>query len=317
MITVIGSLNMDLVVTAERAPEQGETVTGTGFAQIPGGKGANQAVAAARGGARVAMAGRVGDDAYGRALVEALEKDPVDTSAIEKIPGIPTGIAAITVDQKGHNRIVVVPGANGRLTPKTAEDLRGLIARSRVLLLQLEIPLDAVGRAIEIAREEGVCCILNPAPALSLPDFFYTHVDMLTPNETELALLSGRTDIREGARVLLERGLATLLVTLGEDGALLLTPEGERHFPAYRVAMTDSTAAGDCFNGNLAAGMDRLLEGRTADKTFVPSLIDLVPVIDRAMKAAAISVTRQGAQPSLPEAEEIDRFDSWYPEHRL
>lgn len=323
MITIIGSINMDLVVNTQRAPEQGETVTGDDFHQIPGGKGANQAVAAARDGAATVMAGRVGNDAFGNILIETLGQDPIDTSFIEKVSDTSTGVAQIIVDQQGHNRIVVVPGANGCFTADDMDALRPLIARSNVLLLQLEIPLEAVERALVIAREERVFSILNPAPAVSLPSSIYQNADLMTPNETELLLLSDwpKQDTsafdRAGA-VLLERGLSTLVVTLGEQGSLLINNKGNARFTAYRVAMVDSTAAGDCFNGVLAAGIDRLIEARK-DRLypFIPSIDELAPIIDRATRAAAISVTRRGAQPSIPKAHETDAFDSWYEAHRV
>ena len=322
MVTVIGSMNMDLVVTAQRAPEQGETVTGDDFQQIPGGKGANQAVAAARDGAETAMVGRVGEDAFSDILIDTMKKDPIDTRYIEKISQISTGVAQITVDHHGHNRIVVVPGANGSFTADDMESLRPLIARSNVLLMQLEIPLKAVERALVIAKEEGVFSILNPAPAINLPDSIYKNVDLMTPNETELLLLSGwhaddTTSWDQAGAVLLERGLKTLLVTLGEQGSLLINHQGDAHFAAYRVRMLDSTAAGDCFNGVLASGIDRLIGRYKCKKgAFTPSIEELAPIIDRATRAAAIAVTRRGAQPSIPEAHEIDAFDTWYEAHR-
>lgn len=323
MITVIGSLNMDLVVTTDRAPEEGETVTGSGFFQFPGGKGANQAVASARSGAKTAMAGRVGKDAFGQALVSSLARDPIDTTRIEMTNGLATGMAAITVDRQGHNRIVVVPGANGSLTAGHMEALRPLIAQSNVLLLQLEIPFEAVEKAVSLARQENVYCMVNPAPAMTLPHSFYHQVDLLTPNESELGLLAGMAsqtpeDWRAAGRVLLDRGLQTLVVTLGGEGCLAMDGQNELHLPAYRVRMVDSTAAGDCFNGALAAAIDAMIEarGKTARRT-VFSPMDLAAALDRATRAAAISVTRQGAQPSIPWQKEVDHFDGWFEKHRL
>lgn len=323
MITVIGSLNMDLVVTTDRAPEAGETVPGQTFSQYPGGKGANQSVAAARSGAVTAMAGRVGRDLFGDALLRALSQDPLDLSAVEQLADHPTGTATITVDRQGQNRIVVVAGANGTFKPEEMERFRPLIARSHVLLCQLEIPLGAVAKALEIAREEGVFCLVNPAPALPLPDVFYRQVDLLTPNASELELLAGMTledeaDWREAGRILMEKGLGTLIVTLGETGCLLMDGQTVSRFPAYRVKAVDTTAAGDCFNGVLAAELDALIEeegrGKPA-RRFTGAT--LAPAIDRAMRASAMSVTRKGAQPSLPWRHEIDDFDDWYRTHRL
>ncbi len=323
MITVIGSLNMDLVIKAERAPQAGETLIADSFQEIPGGKGANQAVAAAREGAQTFMAGRVGQDAFGQSLLQSLAQDPIDITYIEKVPGLSTGIASITVDQAGQNRIRVVSGANGSLEASDIQALRPLIARSHVLLLQLEIPMEAVEEALILAREEAVFSILNPAPALALPPSFYHLVNLMTPNESELAQLSGlpvssREQVDQAGRQLLERGLENLVITLGQDGALAMNLQGKLHFPAYRVRVEDSTAAGDCFNGVLAAGIDRLIQARAdGPKAFVPSLEDLAPIIDRASRAAALSVTRPGAQPSLPWTQEVDDFDSWYEKQGL
>ena len=323
MITVIGSLNMDLVIKAERAPQAGETLIADSFQEIPGGKGANQAVAAAREGAQTFMAGRVGQDAFGQSLLQSLAQDPIDITYIEKVPGLSTGIASITVDQAGQNRILVVSGANGSLEASDIQALRPLIARSHVLLLQLEIPMEAVEEALILAREEAVFSILNPAPALALPPSFYHLVNLMTPNESELAQLSGlpvssREQVDQAGRQLLERGLENLVITLGQDGALAMNLQGKLHFPAYRVRVEDSTAAGDCFNGVLAAGIDRLIQARAdGPKTFIHSLEDLAPIIDRASRAAALSVTRPGAQPSLPWAQEVDDFDSWYEKQGL
>ncbi len=318
MITVIGSLNMDLVVTAKRAPEQGETVAGLSFDQFPGGKGANQALAAARSGTETALAGRVGRDAFGQALIQALSRDSLDLSALEEVAEAPTGIAAITVDEAGHNRIVVVPGANGTFSASQMEAFRPLLAASNVLLLQFEIPMDAVEAAIVLAREEGTFCMVNPAPAEPLADHLYPLIDLLTPNETELSLLTGESDWRLGGRKLIARGLETLVVTLGAQGSLAMKAGTQQLTPAYRVKMVDSTAAGDCFNGSLAAGIDAMMGAKAPGRQrFKPSLQDLAPALDRASRAAAMSVTRRGAQPSIPLAEEIDNFDAWYPLHRL
>lgn len=323
MITVIGSMNMDLVVKTERAPEAGETLTGDSFQLIPGGKGANQAVAAAREGGATSMAGRVGDDSFGQALLQSLAQDPIDTRQVQVMAGLSTGVASITVDQQGQNRILVIPGANGSFIAPDIEALRPLIASSHVLLLQLEIPLEAVEKALRIAQEEGVYSILNPAPAVPLPPSFYPMARMMTPNETELALLSGlevtsELQEQEAGRTLLDRGLENLVITLGARGSLLMNRQGQAYFPAYRVPVVDSTAAGDCFNGVLAAGIDRLIGSRQAGKgPFVPSLEDLAPLIDRASRAAAIAVTRKGAQPSLPWARETDDFNKWHAKQGL
>lgn len=307
MITVVGSLNMDLIVNTERIPVEGETVLGHGFRQAEGGKGANQAVAAARLGADVAMIGAVGNDDYGTRLTDALARDGIRTDTVIRSDE-PTGVAVIIINGRGNNCITVASGANFTLTPADIEACDALIARSNVLLTQLETPLDTVLRACELARTHGCLTVLNPAPATDLPDELLARIDLLTPNETELALLSGRsTDTLEqcerAGRVLLERGVKTLLVTLGEHGSLLMTSERTEHIPAFLVAMTDSTAAGDCFNGALVTALER---GETLDDA-----------ISFAMKAAAMAVTRRGAQPSLPTAEDMAGFDAWFETHRL
>ncbi|HZK28894.1 MAG TPA: ribokinase, partial [Clostridia bacterium] len=257
------------------------------------------------------------------ALLGTMGRDPIDLTHIQTMKDVPTGIASITVDRQGHNRITVVPGANGTFTKEDIESLRPLIARSNVLLLQLEIPLEAVETAIRIAYEEGVFCVLNPAPAMILPNSFYQYVDLMTPNESELSLLSGRPTADraqwlEAGQALVASGLATLIVTLGQHGSLAMNNKGSAHFPAYRVRMLDSTAAGDSFNGALASQIDRMI-GQRGDSTvrFSPSIDDLAPAIDYATKAAAMSVTRSGAQPSIPLSEEIERFDAWFASHRL
>lgn len=317
MITVIGSINMDLVVLADRAPDAGETILGNNFRQIFGGKGANQAVAAVRCGAMTTMIGRVGNDSFGDALLSGLQHEFSGSAVIDRVDGVPTGIAVILVDAKGQNRITVIPGANHTFDEESVESLRPVIARSRVLLLQLEIPLEAVYRALSIAREEGVFSILNPAPAANLPSSLYELVDLLTPNETELSIMTGsptgtRPQQMEAARALRRRGVKSLIVTLGAYGSLCIDrEENVKHIPAYRVNAVDTTAAGDCFNGAVACEIDRVLAEQSPG-TFGPTTDELVRAIEFATKASAISVTRIGAQPSLPYRDEIDAFDNWY-----
>ncbi len=320
MITVIGSINMDLVVTTDRAPDAGETVLGNNFQQIFGGKGANQAVAAVRCGARTTMVGRVGDDSFGDVILKGLKREFGDGAAIEIIDGVPTGIAVILVDAKGQNRIAVISGANHTFNAESIEALRPVIARSRVLLLQLEIPIDAVCRALAIAREEGVFTILNPAPAADLPPEIYRDIDLLTPNESELSLLTGlptgtRPQQIEAAHELHRRGVKSLIVTLGSYGSLCIDCEKNiKQIPAYRVNAVDTTAAGDCFNGALACEIDRMIEECNTE-ILIPSMNEIVQAIEFATKAAAISVTRVGAQPSLPYRREVDNFDDWFRAH--
>ena len=295
-VVVVGSLNMDLVVRAPRLPVPGETVLGGGFSTVPGGKGANQAVAAARLGARTAMIGCVGEDAFGRQLRAGLEVDHVDVSAVRTVPGRSSGVALIVVDDGGRNGIVVVSGANGQLAPEDIDRQARLIASTRVVALQLETPLATVEHAARAAKQQGKIVVLNPAPAQPLPPALIQCADFLVPNEIEAAMLSGLRvesieSATEVARRLRIQGAANVLVTLGERGVVAVTGDGVQHFPARRVQAVDSTGAGDTFVGGFCAA---LAAGRT-----------VTDAIAFAQAAAAISVTRAGAQPSIPFAHEV------------
>jgi ribokinase len=297
-IVVVGSLNMDFVVQVGTLPRPGETVQGSAFATIPGGKGANQGCAAGRLGGRARMVGRVGDDVFGRQLVESLELAAVDASAVDVTADTPTGVALIAVESGGQNQIVVAPGANGRLTPDdVARGLRGLAGG--LVLLQLESPLETVERAARVGRESGASVVLDPAPARELSDGLLSYVSYLTPNESEAAALLGRrqdalplTEAPEVARALRARGPRTVILKLGAQGAYVDDGSGGRHFPAPRVDAVDATAAGDTFNGALAVA---LAEGRP-----------LPDAVAFANAAAALSVTRHGAQASIPTRSEVD-----------
>ena len=293
-ILVIGSLNADLVVRAPRFPEPGETLSGEDLAIIPGGKGANQAVAAARQGASVAMVGRVGDDPFGPMLIQNLQDNRVDTTHVQET-GSATGTAIIIVASSGQNSIVLSSGANGRLTPADVESAPFQDGDS--LLLQLEIPLETVNHAAKVARRNGLRVILNPAPARQLPDSLLADVDILIPNESELHLLSGRpvTDLdsaKSAARELLAKGAKTVIVTLGSNGALLVTDEIATHVPAFKVNVVDTTAAGDAFIGGLTAA---LLEGKPLEEA-----------VRYGNASGALATTRFGAQPSLPTIDEVE-----------
>lgn len=291
-ILVVGSINMDLVVRSPHLPLPGETILGSRFDTFPGGKGANQAVAAARLGAPVKMIGRVGKDAFGEAMLETLRRDGVDVAAIGCDPEAPTGVALITVDDAGQNTIVVASGANMRLAPEHVTQAEALFKDAALLVLQLEIAQPVIEQACLLARRHGVRILLNPAPARPLPAEFLRGVDLLIPNQIELALLAGEQDPPAAARKLLSWGVGQVIVTLGKDGALLLSGTQEKPVPAYRVKVVDTTAAGDAFVGALAVA---LAEGR--------------PVAEAAAwanAAAAVSVTRAGAQPSLPRREEVE-----------
>jgi ribokinase len=298
-IAVVGSLNMDLVVRVPHMPIPGETVIGSDFRTIPGGKGANQAVAAARLGVEVSMIGRVGDDDFGRAQLRNLGELGIDTTHVLVDPEAATGIALITLDASGQNSIVLAPGANMRLTKEDISAAQGAIVQSDILVLQLESPLEVVTYAIDIAHAEGVKVILNPAPARPLPEETLARLDYLIPNESETALLTGIevADIhsaKEAAARLREEGVGTVILTLGDRGAFLASAEESMHVPGYEVEVVDTTAAGDAFVGGLAVA---LAQGQ-----------DLAEAVRYANAAGALAVTRLGAQPSLPTRQEVEEF---------
>ncbi|GGU89316.1 ribokinase [Streptomyces litmocidini] len=289
-IVVLGSTNMDLVVHVPRTPALGETVTGRSFRTIPGGKGANQAVAAARAGAEVAMIGVVGADEFGPRLRAALEHCAVDTDLLRTAEG-PSGTAHVVVDDEGGNAIVVVPGANGTLTSLTHGD-EALIGTADTLLLQLELPLSVVVEGAVTARRLGVRTVLTPAPAQPLPPELLAATDLLVPNEHEAAALTGLTDPREAARALL-RDVPEVVVTLGAAGSLYAVRGAEPvAVPAPRVRAVDTTGAGDTFVGALAVALG---EGRPAPEALA-----------WAQTAAALSVRREGASTSMPYRVEIE-----------
>lgn len=290
-IVVVGSINMDLVTLAPRFVAPGETLTGDRFLTIPGGKGANQAVAAARLGASVAIVGAIGDDAFGEQLHAGLIAEGIDVSHVTRIDGIGSGTASITV-AGGENQIVVVPAANGRVTPAHVEAARELIRSADALLVQLEIPLDAVDTALRIAADADVPVILNPAPAQRLPVEWLARVRFLTPNEHELATVlgdDGSTDFRE----LMRRAPCPVVLTRGSDGAWFRDGDVEpSHQTGFKVDAVDSTGAGDTFNAALAV---YLAEG-------------LDVAVRKACATAAIAVSRLGAQGGMPRADEVDAF---------
>ena len=297
-ITVVGSLNMDFVVQVERLPRPGETVLGGRFATQPGGKGANQACAAARLGGRVRMVGRVGDDGFGVELRRNLEADGVDTRGVQVSAALPSGVALIFVDASGQNQIVVAAGANQTLTRSDVDEaIAG--ASEGFLLLQLESPLETIEHAAALGARRGLGVVLDPAPARALPDTLLANVSCLTPNESEALTLLGRpgsvVSLAEApgvARALLERGPRAVVLKLGALGAYADAGSGGRHFPAARVDALDATAAGDTFNGAFAVA---LAEGRP-----------FADAVAFANAAAALSVTRLGAQASIPSRSEVD-----------
>jgi ribokinase len=303
-IIVVGSINTDLVIRGPRLPAPGETVLGGEFYQAAGGKGANQAVAAARSARQpVTFVGAVGDDALGHEALERLRCENLVCDYVRTVRGQPTGVALILVDEQGQNLISVAAGANAHLTPADLDRVpQEVFISARVFLTSLETPLETVVRGLSLARRAGLTTILNPAPARPLPDEVLTLVDVLTPNESEAETLvggdregtrSGRITPAECAARLVKRGCRSVIATLGEAGCLVAGRENGR-VPGRAVAAVDATAAGDAFNGALAVA---LAEGRT-----------LVEAARWANVAASISVTRRGAQPSLARREEIDEI---------
>lgn len=295
-ICVVGSINADLVARVPALPRPGETVLGGSFSSVKGGKGANQAVAAARAGAVTSLVARVGDDDLGRAAREALAGEGIDVRHVRGTTDQPTGVALILVDARGENAIAVASGANAALSPQDVDRARDVIEAADVVLVQLEIPPEAVARAVTIARASGRTVILNPAPARSLPAPLLADVDVLTPNETEAEILTG--DPSADAAALCERLLAlgcrSVVLTRGASGALVATASGTTVVPAFPVTAIDTVAAGDIFSAALGVALS---EGQ-----------DLSIAARFAAAAAAISVTRAGAQASAPFRAEIDRF---------
>jgi ribokinase len=299
-IAVVGSMNMDLVVKTPHLPKPGETVIGEDLLTVPGGKGANQAVAAARLGAKVAMIGRVGDDLFGQQLRENLIADQIDLRHVIVTPGTGSGVALIVVDEKGQNSIVVSSGANARVTVADVDSAAKAITTADVLVLQLEIPLEAVTRAAQLARQSGVQVILNPAPAQKLPADLLALVDILIPNESETATITAlsiesQEEMGAAAAELMAAGVGSVILTLGERGAFLAQKGATRHFPPFVVdQVVDTTAAGDAFVGGLASAIG---EGKP-----------IMEAVSWGNAAGALAVTRTGAQLSLPIREEVERL---------
>lgn len=299
-IVVVGSINLDLVVGADRIPQVGETVIGNTFNTFHGGKGANQAVAAAKLGYPVSMVGNVGNDAFGSQLRNGLKSAGVDTAWVKAVEG-PSGVALITTGRHGENNIVVVPGANGHLTPGLLEKSTPLLERAGFFLVQLEIPLETVEYLAQFAECNNIPLMLDPAPARDLPVSLLRRVTWITPNETEAQTLLNTTSLdgHQGTYAAAERllacGVKNVLLKLGSRGCVIA--QGgmpQEPVPAFSVKAVDTTAAGDAFNAGFAVG---LLRGYTAVRSAV-----------FASAVAAISVTRSGAQPSMPTGEEVDRF---------
>lgn len=298
-ILVIGSLNMDQVVVTPRLPLMGETVLGNSYSTYPGGKGANQAIAAARLGASVRMVGCIGQDTFGQSLRENLVTNKVDVSQLKVSPNISTGTALITVDQSGRNTIIVVPGANFDLLGQDIDALEKTMEGVSLVVVQMEIPLATVWESILLAKKHAIPVVLNPAPANTIPDEILNGLDYLIPNDSELSLLTNRPtgtlpEIRSACAFLLSKGVKRVILTRGEDGCYYVEKEGEILLPAFIVDSVDSTAAGDAFIGGFASSIDK---GK-----------DIQSALITGAAAGALSVTRAGAQTSLPTRQELENF---------
>ena len=298
-IVVVGSSNTDMIIKVPRIPKPGETILGGVFATAAGGKGANQAVAAARAGGEVGLVARVGEDMFGEKAVQGFVTDKIDVKHVKKDQKNPSGVALIFVGADGENSIAVASGANGTLSPEDVNSARKVIESADILVLQLEVPLETVQAAAAVAAKAGVKVILNPAPACPLGDDILKNVSIITPNESEAELLTGIKVVDEksaerAAQVLIGKGIETVLVTLGPKGAWIKTRNISQLVPGFVVKAVDSTAAGDVFNGALAV-----------------TIAEKKPLLEAARfanAAAALSVTKLGAQPSAPTRKEIENF---------
>lgn len=300
-IVVVGSSNMDLVVKSTRIPAIGETILGGDFIMAPGGKGANQAVAAAKLGAEVFFIAKLGEDIFGSQSLNNFKKEGVNTKYVIQTEEAPSGVALIMVDDDGNNLIVVAGGANHKLSPEDVKEAESDIASSGALVAQLEVPIETIEFAAGLANRSNVPFILDPAPAQKLSPQLLKMVDVLTPNETEAQILTG-VEVKDqesagaAVRKLLECGVKNVILTMGANGYLTVSNEGTEFVPAKKVKAADSTAAGDAFTGSLAVG---LAQGRTLSDAAL-----------FANNVAALSVTKMGAQPSMPTLQEVESFIS-------
>lgn len=298
-IVVVGSSNTDMIIQLDRIPAPGETIMGGTFSTAAGGKGANQAVGAARAGGAVTLVARLGQDMFGNQAMAGFRKDAICVDHVARDPSAPSGVALIFVARDGENSIAVAGGANTRLSVSDVKKAGAAFEQAAIVVLQLEIPLATVTAAADLAARRGVRVILNPAPAQQLPDTLLRKVSILTPNETEAKLLTGVeiTDdesIHRAADALLARGVQTVVFTLGARGAFVAGPRMRQWVPGFKVLPVDTTAAGDVFNGALAVA---LAEGKP-----------MLEAVRFANAAGAISVTRLGAQPSAPKRRDIDKL---------
>ena len=299
-IVIVGSFVTDLVFRAPRRPMKGETLIGLEFGLFTGGKGYNQAVAAARMGAQVHMVGRLGMDIFGDMFMRSMKHEGINTDFVVRDPEMGTGVASpVIYEAEGDNSIILMPRANMRLSIPDIEAARDVIAAADVLLLQLEVPVETSMRSAEIARSGGAAVVFNPAPARPLPPKIFRLVDIITPNEIEAGQLSGipmgdDAGARAAAKHLREMGVPRVILTLGARGALMFEPEGETEVPAYKVKVVDPTAAGDAFCGGLAVALAR---GQSPGEA-----------VKYANAAGALAVTVLGAEPSMPRAEAVERL---------
>jgi len=300
-VLVVGSSNMDLVVTVKRFPDPGETIFGNRFEMFPGGKGANQAVCAARLGCKTTFIGKMGNDNFNEKLSQTMIESGVDISNLLVDEKEHTGTALITVEGSGQNQIIVISGSNMKLTPEDIESKSFLFEETSVVLTQLEIPIQTVIKTSKLAKQSDALLILNPAPAATLPENLFPLIDFITPNNNELESLTGiqikdELSIEKAAKILLCKGTKNVIVTLGNKGCMLINDSVTKQFNVSKVKVVDSTAAGDAFNGAFASS---LAEGHSIDES-----------IEFANKVASFSVTRMGAQSSMPYLNEIKNLVS-------
>jgi len=298
-IVVLGSINMDLVARVNQFPRPGETLTGSGFITAPGGKGANQAVACARLGAQTRMIGRVGNDYFGKVLKDHLVKEGVDVSGVLEDPGNHSGVAMIVINQQAENNIIIIPGSNGSVQSGDLERLERVLGDARVLLLQLEVPMDTVQKAAQMAHARGVQVMLDPAPAKALPLDLYRSIDFLTPNQGEAAALVGfplnsERDARKAGQVLRERGAEWVIIKMGDQGVFVSGNGGDNAYPAIPVTAVDTVAAGDAFNGAMAVALN---EGLSVEQAVFWGLA-----------GGAWAVTQPGAQEAMPYRENLKKL---------
>lgn len=302
-VCVLGSLNIDVVINVKKMPQVGETILGDNLKNASGGKGANQAVAARRCGAKVTMIGKIGNDNSGKTLIDSLKKDSINVDYVTVDAVSPTGTALITVNEEGNNSIIVVPGANMTISHEEIQNAAKIIEDSHIIISQFETPINAAIDAFKIARGKNVITILNPAPANKIPEELYSLTDIIAPNETEVYELTGikvenLEDAKSAAQIFLQKGVKYVIVTLGEKGAALISKDRADIVPAYKVYAVDTTAAGDSFLGALACKL----------KTKSLEFNDLIDAIGFGNMVSSIVVQKEGAQPSIPYLEETTRI---------